>query len=112
MQGFEAVKECNPKDKRIYTVWRISDKAMAEGIRSTTRYRKVSVPKRVATSQLPSPRRQKSGAKGGRRTAVTFKLRRLKGEQIIGNPSTIPERISQQPPKNTPPAQVILYDGN
>ena len=61
-------------------MWRLTEEAIREGVKSTTRYRSKQPNKRGNRSQQPLPQRQASGAKGGqaaRRSAKTRKFGRM-----------------------------------
>lgn len=49
---------------------------MGEGVKSTTRYRKSPSNRRLGRNDYPAPKRQRSGAKGGKAARKTEKLRR------------------------------------
>jgi hypothetical protein len=57
-------------------MWRLTDEAIREGVKSTTRYRSKQPNKRGHRSQQPLPQRQASGAKGGQAARRSAKLRR------------------------------------
>jgi hypothetical protein len=60
-------------------MWRLTEEAIREGVKSTTRYRSKQPHKRGHKSQQPLPQRQASGAKGGhasRRSARARKSQR------------------------------------
>jgi hypothetical protein len=57
-------------------MWRLTDKAVREGVKSTTRYRSKQPNKRGNRSQHPLPQRQASGAKGGQAARRSAKMRR------------------------------------
>lgn len=56
-------------------MWRLTDEARREGVKSTTRYRSKQPNKRGHRSQQPLPQRQASGAKGGQAAKRSAKLR-------------------------------------
>ncbi|OJD22599.1 hypothetical protein ACJ73_06053 [Blastomyces percursus] len=63
--GFECVKE-GPKGKGAVSYWRLTPKAMKDGIQFTTRYRKPASQKKALSSESPTPQRQRPGTKGER----------------------------------------------
>jgi hypothetical protein len=54
--------------------WRLTEKAIREGVQPTTRYRSYSTPNKL---KRRTPKRQASGAKGGRASARAKKSRHL-----------------------------------
>ncbi|KAI9728289.1 MAG: hypothetical protein M1834_007691 [Cirrosporium novae-zelandiae] len=56
-------------------VWRLTQRAVEEGVKSTTRYRKNCANKNARRSDNPAPQRQRSGARGGK-AAKKANLRR------------------------------------
>ncbi|PLB33115.1 forkhead box transcription factor [Aspergillus candidus] len=73
--GFEAVREEPTPGKKAVNYWRLTEEAFANGIQSTTRYRKQANYKKALGSDPPAPQRQRSGAKGGKATKITAKFR-------------------------------------
>jgi hypothetical protein len=59
-------------------MWRLTDEAIREGVKSTTRYRSKQPIKRGHRSHHPQPQRQASGAKGGQATRRSATLKRSK----------------------------------
>lgn len=57
-------------------MWKLTDEAIREGVKSTTRFRSKQPNKRCHRSQHPLPQRQASGAKGGHAAKRSAKLRR------------------------------------
>lgn len=57
-------------------MWKLTDEAVREGVKSTTRYRSKAPNKRGPRSQHPLPQRQASGAKGGQAARRAAKMRR------------------------------------
>jgi hypothetical protein len=57
-------------------MWRLTDEAVREGVKSTTRYRSKQPNKRGNRSHHPLPQRQASGAKGGQAARRSAKMRR------------------------------------
>jgi hypothetical protein len=57
-------------------MWKLTDEAIREGVKSTTRYRSKQPTKRGARSHHPLPQRQASGAKGGQAAKRSAKMRR------------------------------------
>lgn len=67
IQGFEAVKVEAP-GKKSANYWRLTEEAIRNGgVQSTTRYRKLSAKKALASD--PDPRRQRPGSHGGKNIA-------------------------------------------
>ncbi|KAL8850605.1 MAG: hypothetical protein Q9221_004475 [Calogaya cf. arnoldii] len=57
-------------------IWVLEPSALADGVKSTTRYRKSGSNKRVAKAGHPAPERQRSGARGGKAARNAAKIRR------------------------------------
>lgn len=57
-------------------MWRLTEQAVREGVKSTTRYRSKQPNKRSHRTQQPQPQRQASGAKGGQAARRSAKLKR------------------------------------
>ena len=49
---------------------------MEEGVKSTTRYRKINSNRKIGKPYQPAPQRQRSGAKGGKAAKKATKIRR------------------------------------
>jgi forkhead-containing protein len=81
LQGFEAVKEESPANKKIINFWRLTEDARKHGIQSTTRYRKHGNHKKSIRPEHPAPQRQRSGAKGGRAAKIAARFRRTNGHE-------------------------------
>jgi hypothetical protein len=76
-QAFEKVHQpC--EESREGFMWRLTDEAIREGVKSTTRYRSKQPNKRSHRTQQPQPQRQASGAKGGQAARRSANLRRSK----------------------------------
>ncbi|KAF2274322.1 uncharacterized protein EI97DRAFT_460189 [Westerdykella ornata] len=75
--AFEKVDQpCD--DTRKGYMWKLTDEAIREGVKSTTRYRSKQPHKRGhRTGHNPLPQRQASGAKGGLASRKSAKARRL-----------------------------------
>ncbi|KAF2205518.1 hypothetical protein GQ43DRAFT_385687 [Delitschia confertaspora ATCC 74209] len=73
--AFEKVDQPCEDSKKGF-MWRLTDKAIREGVKSTTRYRSKLPNKRGHRSHNPAPQRQASGAKGGHAARKTARLRR------------------------------------
>lgn len=58
-------------------MWRLTDEAVREGVKSTTRFRHKHPTKRSSRSHQPRPQRQASGAKGGQAARRSAKMRRM-----------------------------------
>lgn len=73
-QAFEKVDQpC--EDSRKGFMWRLTEEAIRDGVKSTTRYRSKQPNKRGHRTQ-PQPQRQASGAKGGQAARRAAKVRR------------------------------------
>jgi hypothetical protein len=57
-------------------MWRLTDEAIREGVKSTTRYRSKQPNKRGHRAQQPQPQRQASGAKGGQAARRSARMKR------------------------------------
>lgn len=57
-------------------MWRLTDEAIREGVKSTTRYRSKQPNKRGHRTQQPQPQRQASGAKGGQAARRSARMKR------------------------------------
>jgi hypothetical protein len=57
-------------------MWRLTEQAIREGVKSTTRYRSKQPNKRGHRTQQPQPQRQASGAKGGQAARRAARLKR------------------------------------
>jgi hypothetical protein len=57
-------------------MWRLTDEAIREGVKSTTRYRSKAPNKRGHRTQQPQPQRQASGAKGGQAARRSARMKR------------------------------------
>ncbi|KAL8909920.1 MAG: hypothetical protein Q9171_004776 [Xanthocarpia ochracea] len=101
--GFKKVDQDLPTDdaKRGF-IWVLEPSALADGVKSTTRYRKSGSNKRVAKAGHPAPERQRSGARGGKAARSAAKLRR--STRIDGprswNPEDIPIQSIETPLSN------------
>ncbi|KAF2186460.1 hypothetical protein K469DRAFT_663344 [Zopfia rhizophila CBS 207.26] len=73
--AFEKVDQPCEEAKKGF-MWRLTDEAIREGVKSTTRYRSKMPNKRGHRSQHPQPQRQASGAKGGQAARRAAKLKR------------------------------------
>lgn len=66
-QAFKKVDQVSPMDEaKKGFIWVLEPTAVAEGVKSTTRYRKFHSNKRISKADHPAPQRQRSGAKGGK----------------------------------------------
>ncbi|KAK2733400.1 hypothetical protein FQN57_002140 [Myotisia sp. PD_48] len=77
--AFEGVKDTSSPDgvsRKSGNAWVLTSKAIAQGVQSTTRYRKPGVHKKTPKSEHPAPQRQRSGAKGGRAAKKAARYRR------------------------------------
>ncbi|KAL1651079.1 hypothetical protein SLS61_005597 [Didymella pomorum] len=80
--AFEKVD--SPSDATIKGfMWRLTEAALVEGVKSTTRYRSKAPNKRSHHTQ-PQPQRQASGAKGGHAARRTANLRRSQRAREAG----------------------------
>ena len=57
-------------------MWRLTEEARRDGVKSTTRYRSKQPNKRGHRTQQPQPQRQASGAKGGQAARRSARMRR------------------------------------
>ncbi|KAF2787409.1 hypothetical protein K505DRAFT_421799 [Melanomma pulvis-pyrius CBS 109.77] len=73
--AFEKVDQPCEDSKKGF-MWRLTEKAIREGVKSTTRYRSKQPNKRGNRSHNPLPQRQASGAKGGQAARRSAKMRR------------------------------------
>ncbi|PSN65121.1 hypothetical protein BS50DRAFT_497536 [Corynespora cassiicola Philippines] len=73
--AFEKVDQPGEEPKKGF-MWRLTEEAIREGVKSTTRYRSKQPNKRGQRSHNPQPQRQASGAKGGQAARRSAKLRR------------------------------------
>ncbi|CAO2649860.1 Nn.00g011520.m01.CDS01 [Neocucurbitaria sp. VM-36] len=64
------------EDSRKGFMWRLTDEAIREGVKSTTRYRSKQPNKRGHHTHHPQPQRQASGAKGGQAARRSARMRR------------------------------------
>jgi hypothetical protein len=62
-------------------MWRLTEEALREGVKSTTRYRSKQPNKRGNRAQHPQPQRQASGAKGGQAARRSANIKRSKRAQ-------------------------------
>jgi hypothetical protein len=62
-------------------MWRLTEEALREGVKSTTRYRSKQPNKRGNRTQHPQPQRQASGAKGGQAARRSANIKRSKRVQ-------------------------------
>ena len=57
-------------------IWVLEPTAVEEGVKSTTRYRKINSNRKICKADQPAPQRQRSGAKGGKAAKKAAKTRR------------------------------------
>ncbi|KAH7377382.1 hypothetical protein BKA66DRAFT_422378 [Pyrenochaeta sp. MPI-SDFR-AT-0127] len=69
------------EDSRKGFMWRLTEEAIREGVKSTTRYRSKQPNKRAHRTAHPQPQRQASGAKGGQASRRATRMRR--GNRIL-----------------------------
>ncbi|KAL5119372.1 hypothetical protein ACEQ8H_002641 [Pleosporales sp. CAS-2024a] len=69
------------EDSRKGFMWRLTEQALREGVKSTTRYRSKQPTKRGHRTHLPQPQRQASGAKGGQAARRAANMKRTKRVQ-------------------------------
>lgn len=74
--AFEKVDQPAGEEAKKGFMWRLTENAIREGVKSTTRYRSKVPNKRGCRSQNPAPQRQASGAKGGQAARKAARLRR------------------------------------
>ena len=63
--------------KKATSVWFLTDKALRNGVQSTTRYRKTGGARKSALNGRPDAQRARSGAKGGRAARRAARLRQI-----------------------------------
>ncbi|KAF1837173.1 hypothetical protein BDW02DRAFT_492083 [Decorospora gaudefroyi] len=74
--AFEKVDQpCDEARKGF--MWRLTEEAIRDGVKSTTRYRSKQPNKRAHRTQQPLPQRQASGAKGGQAARRSARMKRL-----------------------------------
>jgi hypothetical protein len=89
-------------------MWRLTEEALREGVKSTTRYRSKQPNKRGNRAQHPQPQRQASGAKGGQAARRSANMKRSKRVQDHF-------RTTQQQPysaRSVPPEFHLSYNHN
>jgi hypothetical protein len=86
-------------------MWRLTEQALREGVRSTTRYRSKQPNKRGTRGRHPLPQRQASGAKGGHAASRSAHMKRSKRVQ---------EHFEREPfiARSVPDTFAINYDSN
>lgn len=67
-------------------MWRLTDQAILEGVKSTTRYRSKQPNKRGPRNHQPQPQRQASGAKGGKASRRSARMRSARMHDTYINP--------------------------
>ncbi|KAI4270621.1 MAG: hypothetical protein L6R38_007067 [Xanthoria sp. 2 TBL-2021] len=101
--GFKKVDQDLPTDeaKRGF-IWVLEPSALADGVKSTTRYRKSGSNKRIAKAGYPAPERQRSGARGGKAARNAAKIRRSTkiDPSRTWNPEDIPLQSIETPLSN------------
>ncbi|KAF2029475.1 hypothetical protein EK21DRAFT_101096 [Setomelanomma holmii] len=109
--AFEKVDQPCEESRKGF-MWRLTEEALREGVKSTTRYRSKQPNKRGHRNHQPQPQRQASGAKGGqaaRRSANLRRSRRMyehcRNEPYISrsvpaafDPSYHPDTVMPYPP--------------
>ncbi|KAH7120832.1 forkhead domain-containing protein [Dendryphion nanum] len=73
--AFEKVDHPSEDSKKGF-LWRLTQDAIRDGVKSTTRYRSKHPNKRGHRSQHPLPQRQASGAKGGQAAKRSAKMKK------------------------------------
>jgi hypothetical protein len=76
-QAFEKVDQPGEESRKGF-MWRLTEEAIREGVKSTTRYRSKQPNKRAQRTQHPQPQRQASGAKGGQAARRSANMKRSK----------------------------------
>jgi hypothetical protein len=71
LQAFQKVESANPDDKRGF-MWRLTEAAVHQGVKSTTRYRAKLPSKRSSRGHHAAPQRKASGSKGGLATRTAL----------------------------------------
>ncbi|KAI9821092.1 MAG: hypothetical protein M1827_003826 [Pycnora praestabilis] len=75
--AFKKVDQLPPCDEsKKGFIWVLEPSAIQDGVKSTTRFRKVVPNKKSCRSDNPAPQRQRSGAKGGKAARKAAKFRR------------------------------------
>ncbi|KAF2263581.1 hypothetical protein CC78DRAFT_581293 [Lojkania enalia] len=88
--AFEKVDQPGDETKKGF-LWKLTEEAIREGVKSTTRYRSKQPNKRGHRSGHPQPQRQISGAKGGQASKRSAKLRRSnRMNGFYANPRSVP----------------------
>ncbi|KAF2111025.1 hypothetical protein BDV96DRAFT_650628 [Lophiotrema nucula] len=82
--AFEKVDQPG-EDARKGFMWKLTNEAIREGVKSTTRYRSKQPSKRNYRSGNPQPQRQASGAKGGQAAKRSARLRRSNRASEMSN---------------------------
>ena len=73
--AFEKVDQPGDEARRGF-MWRLTEQAIREGVKQTTRYRSKQPNKRGNRTHQPQPQRQASGAKGGQAARRAARLKR------------------------------------
>ncbi|KAF1936844.1 hypothetical protein EJ02DRAFT_447808 [Clathrospora elynae] len=73
--AFEKVDQPCEESRKGF-MWRLTEEAIREGVKSTTRYRSKQPNKRGHRTQQPQPQRQASGAKGGQAARRSARMKR------------------------------------
>ncbi|KAH9860990.1 hypothetical protein IAQ61_010726 [Plenodomus lingam] len=79
--AFEKVDQPGEESRKGF-MWRLSESAIREGVKSTTRYRSKAPNKRGQRSHFPQPQRQASGSKGGQAARRSVRMRRSNRMQL------------------------------
>ncbi|KAB2579334.1 Forkhead box protein O [Lasiodiplodia theobromae] len=84
--AFQKVEQPVGEDSKKANMWRLTDEAIREGVKSTTRYRKKEQQRRTARHahnphHRPSAQRQAAGAKGGDATKRSSEKRQVQQRQ-------------------------------
>lgn len=98
MQAFKKVERPQATDEsKKGFIWILEPAAILDGVKSTTRYRKLSSNKKSIKAECLIPQRQRSGAKGGKAARKAAKVRRytrLDGPRTFHFHDTPPDHTS------------------
>ncbi|KAI1685128.1 Forkhead domain containing protein [Pyrenophora tritici-repentis] len=83
--AFEKVDHPSEASRKGF-MWRLTDQAILEGVKSTTRYRSKQPNKRGPRNHQPQPQRQASGAKGGKASRRSARMRSARMQDTYLNP--------------------------
>jgi len=91
-------------------MWRLTDQAILEGVKSTTRYRSKQPNKRGPRNHQPQPQRQASGAKGGKASRRSARMRSARMHDTYLNPQYMSRSVpSAFDPSYRSPDSLMSY---